>query len=151
ALLLRAGIEPILQLTCRDRNRIALQSELIAAAASGVHNLPLLAGAQPSAGGQPDAKAVFDLDSLTLMETARALRDRGELPSGRKVSGSAEFFIGAADLPVDPPPGWRPDALARKVKAGAQLVPTQFCMGAGGARRPPAWLHDRGPRAYLPI
>jgi len=151
ALLLRAGIEPILQLTCRDRNRIALQSELIAAAASGVHNLLLLTGDQPSAGDQPDAKAVFDLDSLTLMETARALRDRGELPSGRKVSGSAEFFIGAADLPVDPPPGWRPDALARKVKAGAQFVQTQFCMDAGVARRYAASLKDAGLDVFLLI
>jgi methylenetetrahydrofolate reductase (NADH) len=151
ALLLQAGIEPILQLTCRDRNRIALQSELIAAAASGVRNLLLLTGDKPSAGDQPDARAVFDLDSQALMETARTLRDRGELPSGRKVAGSAEFFIGAADLPVDPPPGWRPDALARKVHAGAQFVQTQFCMDAGVVRRYAACLQEAGLDVFLLI
>ena len=144
ALVKGAGVEPILQLTCRDRNRIALQSELLAAAATGVHNLLLLTGDKPEAGDQPDAKAVFDLDSLTRMETARALRDRGELPSGKKVDGRAPFFLGAADLPVDPPPGWLPESLARKVAAGAQFVQTQFCMDAGVARRYAAALRDAG-------
>ena len=144
ALLAQAGIEPILQLTCRDRNRIALQSELLAAAASGLHNLLLLTGDRPDAGDQPDAKGVFDLDSLTLMDTARRLRDTGELPSGRKVGGEASFFIGAADLPVDPPPGWRPEGLSRKVAAGAQFVQTQFCMDAGVARRYTAGVREAG-------
>jgi len=144
ALLHTAGIEPILQLTCRDRNRIALQGELIAAAAAGIRNLLLLTGDKPSAGDQPDAKPVFDLDSLALMETARRLRDDGELPTGKKVAGHAPFFLGAADLPTDPPPGWRPDALARKVQAGARFVQTQFCMDAGVARRYAAALRDAG-------
>lgn len=144
AILARAGLEPILQLACRDRNRIALQSELLAAAASGVHNLLLLAGDQPSAGDQPDAKPVFDLDSVALIETARGIRDRGELPNGRKVGGSAPFFIGAADLPLDPPAGWRPDNLRRKVVAGAQFAQTQFCMDAGVARRYAQRLADEG-------
>jgi methylenetetrahydrofolate reductase (NADPH) len=151
ALLVRAGIEPILQLTCRDRNRIALQSELLAAAASGVRNLLLLTGDRPDAGDQPDAKGVFDLDSLTLMDTARRLRDLGELPSGRKASGEAPFFIGAADLPVDPPPGWKPDGLARKVAAGAQFVQTQFCMDAGVVRRYAARVREAGLDAPLLI
>src|SRR5512143_624712 len=106
ALLVQNGIEPILQFTCRDRNRIALQSDLLAAAASGVRNLLVLRGDDPSAGDQPDAKPVFDLDARQLLTTARRLRDAGELPSGRKVSGSAPFFLGAADNPIDPPPGW---------------------------------------------
>ncbi len=151
ALLVQAGIEPILQLTCRDRNRIALQSELIAAAACGVRNLLLLTGDKPDAGDQPDAKAVFDLDSQTLMETARALRDRGQLPSGKKVTGSAEFFIGAADVPVDPPPAWRPDGLKRKVAAGAEFVQTQFCMDAGVVRRYAARLAEAGVDVFLLI
>jgi methylenetetrahydrofolate reductase (NADH) len=144
ALLAQAGIEPILQLTCRDRNRIALQSELLAAAASGVRNILLLTGDRPDAGDQPDAKGVFDLDSLTLMDTARRLRDAGELPNGRKVLGEAPFFIGAADLPVDPPPGWKPDGLARKVAAGAQFVQTQFCMDAAVVRRYAARVAEAG-------
>ena len=131
AMLVEAGIEPVLQFTCRDRNRIALQSDLIAAAASGVRNLLMLRGDDPSAGDQPDAKPVFDLDPRQLLETARRLRDTGELPSGRKIGGRANFFLGGADNPIDPPPGWEPKSLAGKLAAGAQFVQTQFCMDAG--------------------
>src|SRR5215475_8019002 len=80
AILARNGIEPILQLTCRDRNRIALAADLMGAAAAGIHNLLLLTGDEPKAGDQPDAKAVFDLDSTALTEMARRMRDKGELP-----------------------------------------------------------------------
>jgi len=144
AMLLEAGIEPILQFTCRDRNRIALQSELMGAAASGVRNLLILRGDDPSAGDQPDAKPVFDLDPRQLLETARRLRDLGELPSGRKVSGSASFFLGGADNPIDPPPGWEPKALQGKIAAGAQFVQTQFCMDTGVVRRYMARLAEHG-------
>ena len=144
ALLVEAGIEPVLQLTCRDRNRIALQSDLLSAAACGVRNLLMLRGDDPSAGDQPDAKAVFDLDPRSLLETARQLRDTGELPSGRKVTGRADFFLGSADNPIDPPAGWQPTGLNAKLKAGAQFVQTQFCMDAGVVRRYMARLaeHD---------
>ena len=135
AILAREGIEPILQLTCRDRNRIALQADLMGAAASGVRNLLCLTGDDPKAGDQPDAKPVFDLDSLTLTRTARDLRERGELPSGRKVAGRAAFFLGTADSPIDPPAGWKPDKLAAKVAAGASFAQTQFCMDGGIVRR----------------
>jgi methylenetetrahydrofolate reductase (NADPH) len=134
-LLVRQGIEPVLQVTCRDRNRIALQSLLLGAAAQSVRNLLMLAGDDPRAGDQPDAKSVFDLDSRSLLETARSMRDRGVLPHGRAISGRTEFFLGCADLPIDPPPHWRPDHLARKLDAGAQFVQTQFCMDAQVARR----------------
>ena len=144
AMLVEAGLEPVLQLTCRDRNRIALQSDLISAAACGVRNLLMLRGDDPSAGDQPDAKPVFDLDPRRLLETARTLRDTGELPSGRKVGGRADFFLGAADNPIDPPPGWAPKALAGKIAAGAQFTQTQFCMDAGVARRYMARLAEHG-------
>ena len=134
-LLNEAGIEPILQLTCRDRNRIALQSDLLGAAASGLRNLLTLRGDDPSAGDQPDAKAVFDLDARQLLATARRLRDAGELPTGRKVRGKAAFFLGGADNPIDPPPGWEPKSLAAKAEAGAQFVQTQFCMDVDLLRR----------------
>lgn len=134
-LLNEAGIEPILQLTCRDRNRIALQSDLLGAAASGLRNLLTLRGDDPSAGDQPDAKAVFDLDARQLLATARRLRDAGELPTGRKVGGKAAFFLGGADNPIDPPPGWEPKSLAAKAEAGAQFVQTQFCMDVDLMRR----------------
>src|SRR6266852_8180134 len=143
ALLIAAGIEPILQLTCRDRNRIALQGELMGAAALGVRNLLLLRGDDPTAGDQPDAKPVFDLDSRALTETARAIRD-GRLPHGAKVAGAAPFFIGAADIPIDPPPGWQPDSLKAKVAAGAQFIQTQFCMDTAIVRRYAACLAEAG-------
>ena len=144
AMLVERGIEPILQLTCRDRNRIALQSDLLGAAAAGVRNLLMLRGDDPSAGDQPDAKAVFDLDPRQLLATARRLRDSGELPSGRKITGHADFFLGAADNPIDPPPGWQPTALKAKLDAGAQFVQTQFCMDAGVVRRYAARLAEHG-------
>lgn len=144
AILLRAGIEPILQLTCRDRNRIALQSDLMGASALGVRNLLLLTGDRPSAGDQPDAKPVFDLDARTLTQTARRLRDDGELPTGQKVGGKAEFFLGAADVPIDPPPGWQPESLKTKLAAGAQFAQTQFCMDIEIVRRYVARLAEAG-------
>jgi methylenetetrahydrofolate reductase (NADPH) len=128
ALLKQNDIEPVLQLTCRDRNRLALQSDLLGAAALGITNLLVLRGDDPTAGDQPDAKPVFDLDSGALIATAVGIRDKGELPSGRKVTGKANFFIGAADMPIDPPKDWQPKSLKAKVAAGAQFAQTQFCM-----------------------
>lgn len=144
AILVEQGIEPVLQLTCRDRNRIALQSDLLSAAACGVRNLLMLRGDDPSAGDQPDAKPVFDLDPRQLLDTARRLRDTGELPTGKKVTGSAPFFLGSADNPIDPPVGWAPTGLKAKIDAGAQFVQTQFCMDAGVARRYLARLDEAG-------
>jgi methylenetetrahydrofolate reductase (NADH) len=135
SLLLREGIEPILQLACRDRNRIALEADLMGAAALGIHNLLLLTGDDPQAGDQPETKPVFDIDSTALTAMARAMRDKGELPTGKPIAGKAHFFLGAADLPIDPPPGWQPLKLAAKASAGAQFVQTQFCMDAGVAAR----------------
>ncbi len=127
-LLKQNGIEPVLQMTCRDRNRLALQSDLLGAAALGITNILVLRGDDPSAGDQPDAKPVFDLDSGALISTAVSIRDKGELPSGRKVTGKANFFVGAADMPLDPPKDWEPKSLKGKIAAGAQFAQTQFCM-----------------------
>ena len=150
-LLVEAGIEPILQITCRDKNRIALQSELMGAAALGITNLLILTGDDPKAGDQPDTKPVFDVDSKTLIETARRLRDEGTLPTGRKVAGKAPFFIGAADMPIDPPAGWQPTSLLGKVKSGAQFAQTQFCMDAGVVRRYIGALEQAGITKQLAI
>ena len=150
-LLLDAGIEPILQITCRDKNRLALQSEMMGAAALGIRNLLLLTGDDPKAGDQPETKPVFDIDSKTLMETARRLRDEGTLPTGRKVGGRADFFIGAADMPIDPPAGWEPKSLLGKVASGAQFAQTQFCMDAGIVRRYIAALDKAGITKKLAI
>ena len=143
-ILVQHGIEPILQFTCRDRNRIALQSDLLGAAALGVRNLLLLTGDDPRAGDQPDAKPVFDLDSRALIKTAVGIRDKNELPSGRKVAGRADFFIGVADTPLDPPADWAPVSLRNKVAAGAQFAQTQFCMDPGIARRYVRRLAEEG-------
>jgi methylenetetrahydrofolate reductase (NADPH) len=141
-ILLRYGIDPVLQMTCRDRNRIALQSELVGAAAMGICNVLMLTGDDPKVGDQPDAKPVFDLDSSMLMRTAVSIRDKGELPHGRKVGGRASFLVGCADMPVDPKPGWAPEALRRKISAGAQFAQTQFCMDTQLLRRYVARLKE---------
>ena len=143
-LLLDAGVEPILQITCRDRNRLALQGDLLGAAALGIENLLLLRGDDPKAGDQPDAKPVFDLDTLTLSTVARDIRDQHKLMSGQRVLGKAKFFIGAADAPIDPAAGWKPDRLAAKIAAGAQFAQTQFCMDPGVVKRYAQCLADNG-------
>ena len=143
---MQEGIEPILQLTCRDRNRLALQSELMGAAALGVRNLLLLKGDDPKQGDQPDAKPVFDYDTAALTAVAVAMRDKDELPTGKKVAGQAHFFIAAADVPIDPSAGWEPKSLKGKIAAGCEFVQTQFCMDAAVARRYMARLAEHGVR-----
>jgi methylenetetrahydrofolate reductase (NADPH) len=143
-LLLQNGIEPILQFTCRDRNRIALQSDLMAAAALGIRNMLMLKGDDPKQGDQPDAKPVFDLDTVGLTQLAVHMRDKSELPHGRKLGGQAHFFIGAADAPIDPPVGWEPKSLKAKIAAGCEFAQTQFCMDAKVLRRYMARLAEHG-------
>lgn len=127
ALLTRAGYEPVLQVSCRDRNRIAIQGDLLGAAAMGVRNVLCLTGDGVQAGDQPEAKPVFDLDSTTLLSTARLLRDQGRFLSGRTLELRPHFFLGAAANPFAPPYDTRAAQLAKKVQAGAQFVQTQYC------------------------
>jgi methylenetetrahydrofolate reductase (NADPH) len=127
AILAAHGHEPILQVTCRDRNRIALAGDLIGAAAQGIRNLLILKGDDPKGGDQPDAKPVFDYESGQLLALARDLRDKGELPSGRKVEPPPRFFIGGADVPRRPDANWKAAPLLNKIEAGADFVQTQFC------------------------
>ena len=143
-ILLDNAIEPILQITCRDRNRIALQSQLVGAAALGLTNVLALTGDDPKQGDQPDAKPVFDLDSTALVATAASIRDAHQLPYGRAVAGHADFFIGVADAPLDPPEGWTPKSLMKKIAAGAQFAQTQFCMDTGVLKRYLARLSEHG-------
>jgi methylenetetrahydrofolate reductase (NADPH) len=151
AILVQHGMEPVLQMTCRDRNRIALQSDLIGATALGVRNFLLLRGDDPSAGDQPDAKPVFDLEARQLLAAAAAISARGELLSGRTVEGRTPMFLGAADLPIDPPPDWKPEGLIAKADAGARFAQTQFCMDTAVLRRYVARLAEHGltERLYL--
>jgi methylenetetrahydrofolate reductase (NADPH) len=144
AILVREGFEPICQLTSRDRNRIALTGDLLGAAAQGVRNFLILHGDDPRAGDMPEAKSVHDLDPRALMSLIRDMRDKAALPSGRVIAHPPPLFIGCADTPVDPQPGWRPKALAAKLEAGAQFAQTQFCFDAAVARRYVARLVQAG-------
>ena len=131
ALLLRANYEPIFQMSCRDRNRIAMQGDILGAAALGVRNMLCLTGDDVSVGDQPQAKRVFDFDSMQLLRTARIMRDQGMFLSGRKISSPPRLFLGAASNPFVPPYDWRPLRLAKKIRAGANFIQTQYCYDIG--------------------
>jgi methylenetetrahydrofolate reductase (NADPH) len=134
-----AGLEPVMQLTCRDRNRIALQSDLLSAATLGIPNVLLLSGDHPVYGDHPDAKPVFDLDSVQLVWTARTMRDEGRLLSGRAVEPRPRFLIGAVENPFAPPARFRAARLGKKVAAGAEFCQTQFVFDVEGFAR---WMRE---------
>ena len=144
ALLVQDGIEPVLQVTCRDRNRIAIAADLIGAAALGIRNLLALTGDDPKSGDEPDAKPVFDLSSRDVIGIARRQSDEGQTASGRQLSSRPQWLVGAADAPFDPPTDWRPDGLLAKIDAGAGFVQTQFCFDPGIVRRYLRVLEDAG-------
>jgi 5,10-methylenetetrahydrofolate reductase len=127
ALLTRMGYAPIMQIACRDKNRIAIQGDVLGAAAMGVANILCLTGDGVQAGDQPGAKPVFDLDSMSLLETIRIMRDNGKFLSGRKLTTPPAVFLGAAINPFAPPYDFRPMRLAKKIAAGAQFVQSQYC------------------------
>jgi 5,10-methylenetetrahydrofolate reductase len=127
ALLTRMGYAPIMQIACRDKNRIAIQGDVLGAAAMGVANILCLTGDGVQAGDQPGAKPVFDLDSVSLLETIRIMRDNGKFLSGRKLTTPPQVFLGAAVNPFAPPYDFRPIHLGKKIAAGAQFVQTQYC------------------------
>lgn len=143
-LALAAGVEPVMQLTGRDRNRIALQSDLLAAGAMGIPNVLLMTGDHPRAGDHPDAKPVFDLDSMQLLRTARAMRDEGRLLSGRTLDPPPRWLIGAVDDPFARPGGARAARLAKKVDAGAEFVQTQYVFDTASFARWMTEVTDRG-------
>jgi methylenetetrahydrofolate reductase (NADPH) len=126
ALLTRMGHGSVYQISCRDRNRIAIQGDVLGAAAMGVRNVLCLTGDDVGAGDQPGAKPVFDLDSLTLLRTIRTMRDEGVFLSGRKIVKPPRLFLGAAENPCVEPLEWRPERLAKKVAAGAEFIQTNY-------------------------
>ena len=144
ALLIRAGYEPVFQVSCRDRNRIAIQGDLLGAAAMGVRNVLCLTGDDVTVGDQPEAKRVFDLDSIQLLRTAVVLRDKGMFLSGRKLTVPPQLFLGAAANPFAPPFDWRPLRLAKKIEAGAQFIQTQYCFDMPRFRTFMAKVRDLG-------
>ncbi len=127
ALLTLKGYALVQQISCRDKNRIAIQGDVLGGAAMGVANMLCLTGDGVQAGDHPQAKPVFDLDCMSLLETVCTMRDRGEFLSGRKITSPPKVFIGAASNPFAPPYDFRPFRLAKKIAAGAQFVQTQYC------------------------
>ncbi|CAD7023012.1 methylenetetrahydrofolate reductase [Pseudorhizobium endolithicum] len=127
ALLTRMGYAPIMQIACRDRNRIAIQGDVLGASAMGVQNILCLTGDGVQAGDQPGAKPVFDLDCMSLLSTVRTMRDEAKFLSGRKLTSPPQVFLGAAINPFAPPYDFRPYRLAKKIEAGAQFVQSQYC------------------------
>jgi methylenetetrahydrofolate reductase (NADPH) len=126
ALLTNVGYSPVLQISCRDKNRIAIQGDLLGAAAMGVSNVLCLSGDGVQVGDHPEAKPVFDLDSMSLLETIRIMRDESRFLSGRPITSPPHVFLGAAENPSAPPIDFRPHRLAKKIAAGAQFIQTQY-------------------------
>jgi len=126
-LTLQDGLEPIIQMTCRDRNRLAIQSDLLGAYAMGMRNLLALTGDHQQFGNHPTAKNVFDLDSIQLVRTVASMRDDKVFECGDPFKGpEPRFFLGAAAAPFADPIEFRPYRLAKKVKAGANFIQTQL-------------------------
>jgi methylenetetrahydrofolate reductase (NADPH) len=126
ALLTRAGYGTVYQISCRDRNRIAIQGDMLGAAAMGVQNVLCLTGDGVGVGDQPGAKPVFDFDSVSLLRTIKTMRDQGVFLSGRRIARPPRMFLGAAENPCIPPHEWRPERLAKKVEAGAEFIQTNY-------------------------
>ena len=147
----QAGIEPVMQLTCRDRNRLALQSDLLAAAAMGIPNVLLMTGDHPKFGDHPDGKPVFDLDSVQLLWTLRHMRDQSAVLSGRALRPPPDCFLGAVENPSAPPAEFRADRLGKKIDAGAQFVQTQFVFDVAAFARWMSQVRDLGlhQRCYI--
>ncbi len=137
-LLLEEGCEPVMQLTCRDRNRIAMQSDLLGASALGIRNCLCLSGDHQKAGaggklkGHPGAKNVFDVDSIQLVAILKGMRDEGVQAGGDALTEPPPFFIGAVWTPLAPPAEFRVLRLAKKIEAGANFIQTQAVYDVGG-------------------
>lgn len=142
---LAAGVEPIMQITCRDRNRIALQSDLLSASAMGIPNVLLMTGDHPRFGDHAEAKPVFDLDSVQLLRAAKGMRDERKLMSGRKLDPAPSWLLGAVENPTVPAEA-SITRLAAKIEAGAEFVQTQFVFDAGEFA---AWLARVGDLGLL--
>ena len=127
AILVAHGLPAVYQITCRDRNRIAIQGDILGAAALGVRNILCLTGDDVSQGDHPQAKPVFDLDAVSLLHIARGMCDEGRFASGRPLETAPQLFIGATANPFVPPYADRVANLEKKIVAGARFIQTQFC------------------------
>ncbi len=127
ALLTRRGYAMVMQVSCRDKNRIAIQGDVLGASAMGVSNILCLTGDGVQTGDHPEAKAVFDLDSMSMLKMLCGMRDDHQFLSGRELTCPPKVFLGAAANPFAPPLDYRPHRLAKKIAAGAQFIQTQYC------------------------
>ena len=124
-ILKQQGVEPVMQMVVRDRNRIAIQSDILGAIALGIHNMLCLSGDHQRFGNHPTAKNVFDIDSIQLIQTMKNMRDEKKFLSGEDISGDVPIYIGAAANPFADPFDFRVTRLAKKVKAGVDFIQTQ--------------------------
>lgn len=127
SLLTRRGYAMVMQVSARDRNRIAIQGDVLGAAAMGVSSILCLTGDSVGVGDHPGAKSVFDLDSMSMLNMLRGMRDERQFLSGRELTSPPQIFLGAAANPFGPPLDYRPLRLAKKIAAGAQFIQTQYC------------------------
>ena len=144
ALLTRIGYSPIMQISCRDYNRIAIQGNVLGASALGVCNVLCLTGDGVQCGDHPEAKPVFDLDSISLLQTIKTMRDERRFLSGRKITSAPQMFLGAAENPFAPPYDFRPIRLAKKIAAGAQFCQTQYCFDVPRLKQFMTQVRDMG-------
>jgi methylenetetrahydrofolate reductase (NADPH) len=150
-ILLEEGIEAVMQMVCRDRNRIAAQSDILGAAALGIQNLLCLSGDHQVFGDHPQAKNVFDLDSIQLLKIATQMRDEAKFASGKDVDGKPDIFIGASANPFADPFKIQVPRLAKKVAAGAQFIQTQCIFNTDKFVEFMKGVRDRGlhEKAYI--
>ena len=144
SLLTRRGYAMVMQVSARDRNRIAIQGDVLGASAMGVSNILCLTGDSVGVGDHPEAKPVFDLDCMSMLNMLRGMRDDRQFLSGRKLSSPPRVFLGAAANPFGPPLDYRPLRLAKKVAAGAQFVQTQYCFDLEVFKNYMAVVRDMG-------
>ncbi|MFC2017241.1 methylenetetrahydrofolate reductase [Chloroflexota bacterium] len=143
-LLKQLGIDPIMQMVTRDRNRLALQSDVLGAVALGIGNILCLSGDHQKFGNHPTAKNVFDIDSIQLIQTLKNMRDEKKFLCGEDVSGEVPLFIGAAANPYADPFDFRVVRLAKKVKAGADFIQTQAIYDVAKFAKWMEMVTDRG-------
>ena len=143
-LLKQQGIEPVLQMVVRDRNRLALQGDVLGAVALGIDNILCLSGDHQKFGNHPGAKGVFDIDSIQLIQALKMMRDEKKFISGEDVSGEVPLFIGAAANPFADPFEYRVNRLAKKIKAGADFIQTQAIYDVPKFAKWMAMLTERG-------
>jgi methylenetetrahydrofolate reductase (NADPH) len=141
-ILAQNNIDPILQLTVRDRNRLALQGDLVGASALGVHNVLCLSGDDPKGGDQPETKPVFDINSLTLVATAEMMRTKKKFPSGRLIDPAPKLFIGGAEVPSKGLPDTK--KIINKINTGVNFFQTQYVFETTKLRDYMKVLEDSG-------